>query len=114
MEINTLCSGDGMVDMYVSDAYAPRACGFKSHLEHQFCKAEQARYSYRHRYTAEIFIKFICVPVSVFCMLQTPFACPSDGMVDVRRCESVKRTTHRSHTPESEHPRSGATLERGT
>lgn len=24
-----------MVDTYVSDAYAPRVCGFKSHLEHQ-------------------------------------------------------------------------------
>jgi hypothetical protein len=28
------CSGDGMVDMYVSDAYALWVCGFNSHLEH--------------------------------------------------------------------------------
>lgn len=29
------CSGGGMVDTYVSDAYALWVCGFKSHLEHQ-------------------------------------------------------------------------------
>ena len=31
-----ICSGGGMVDTYVSDAYALWVCGFKSHLEHQF------------------------------------------------------------------------------
>jgi hypothetical protein len=29
-----ICSGGGMVDTYVSDAYALWVCGFKSHLEH--------------------------------------------------------------------------------
>ena len=30
-----MCPGGGMVDTYVSDAYALSACGFKSHSGHQ-------------------------------------------------------------------------------